>query len=389
MQTETKKKDREPLIQISKRPAMVWWKSYSIRAGALLAAFLLCVILASLLTKKNLFELFKRMIVYPFCVDKKGSTVFLSDKLWDLLKELALLLCVALALTPAFKMRFWNIGAEGQILMGAYGCYIVLRFLTGKVPTPILYILMVAASLLFGAVWGAIPAIFKAFFGTNETLFTLMMNYVAACLIEFSILYFKWGATPKMNYTGMINRKGEYKHVGWLPEIFGQKYLMIVLIVAVLTVLLYIYLRYSKHGYELSVVGESEKTAKYIGINVKKVIIRTMILSGALCGIAGLIVVSGTDHALKMDSSGGRGFTAIMVTWLAHFNPAYMALTSFLIVFVQRGAKELSSAYAQISDSFADVLVGLILFFIIGCEFFINYRVRIHLPRKRKEEIEE
>ena len=113
MQTETKKKDREPLIQISKRPAMVWWKSYSIRAGALLAAFLLCVILASLLTKKNLFELFKRMIVYPFCVDKKGSTVFLSDKLWDLLKELALLLCVALALTPAFKMRFWNIGAEG------------------------------------------------------------------------------------------------------------------------------------------------------------------------------------------------------------------------------------------------------------------------------------
>ena len=389
MQIEEKKKVREPLIQISRRASIVWWKSYLIRAGALAAAFLVCGILASILTKKNIFELFKTMFVYPLCIVNRGTTVFSTDKMWNLLQELALLLCVALALTPAFRMRFWNIGAEGQILMGAYGCYLVLVLLTGKVPLPILFILMIGASILFGAIWGVIPAIFKAYFGTNETLFTLMMNYVAAYLISFSILHFGWGASKGMNYTGIINRKGDFKHFGWFPSIFGQQYLMNILIVLFLTFLLYVYLRYSKHGYEISVVGESEKTAKYIGINVKKVIIRTMILSGALCGIAGLILVAGTNHSLKMDSSGGRGFTAIMVTWLAHFNPAYMALTSFLIVFVQRGAKELSTAYAQISDSFADVLVGIVLFFIIGCEFFINYRIKLHLPKRKKEEIAE
>lgn len=389
MSTKEKKSASEPLLQISKRDTIPMWKSYSIRAAAILCALLVSGILSAILTKANIFSIYKTFFVNSLSVTKQGKNVFSVTKVWNTLQEVAVLLCVSLALTPAFKMRFWNIGAEGQVLMGAFGCSIVLILLTGKVPVPILFLLMIVSSILFGALWGVIPAIFKAFFGTNETLFTLMMNYVAAQFITFCILHFGWGAIKGMPRTGVFNLIGSNKRVGWFPYLFGQQYLLNILIVAVLTYILYVYLRYSKHGYEISVVGESENTARYIGINVKKVIIRTMILSGALCGVAGLILVAGTDHSLSAETAGGRGFTAIMVTWLAHFNPAYMALTSFLIVFVERGSKELSTAYSQISDNFASVLVGIVLFFIIGCEFFINYKVKIRFPWKRKEEIEQ
>ena len=138
---------------------------------------------------------------------------------------------------------------------------------------------------------------------------------------------------------------------------------------------MYCYLRYSKQGYEISVVGESENTARYIGINVKKVIMRTMLLSGALCGVTGLLLVSGTDHTIATNTVGGRGFTAIMVSWLAKFNPAYMILTSLLIVFFQKGAIQISTSLG-LNDSFADIITGIIIFFIIGSEFFINYSVK-------------
>ena len=383
---DAKKETREPLFQISKRDMLPWWKSYCIRGGAIFLALFISVVITAILTKENIFVLFKMMFVNTLTVERKKKLYFSVNNLWTILQEVAILLCVALALTPAFRMRFWNIGAEGQVLMGAFGCSVVILTLTGKVPVPILFLLMIAASIFGGALWGVIPAIFKAFFGTNETLFTLMMNYVAVQLISFSILHFGWGASKGMNYTGVFNLLGENRRVGWFPSIFGQQYFLIILIVAFLTFLLYVYLRYSKHGYEISVVGESENTARYIGVNVKKVIIRTMILSGALCGIAGLLLIAGRDHALSTTTAGGRGFTAIMVTWLAHFNPAFMALTSLLIVFVERGTKEFSTAYDEISGSFSSVLVGIVLFFIIGCEFFINYRVKIHLPWKRKEE---
>jgi simple sugar transport system permease protein len=144
---------------------------------------------------------------------------------------------------------------------------------------------------------------------------------------------------------------------------------------------MYVYLKYSKHGYEISVVGESENTARYIGINVKKVVIRTMLLSGAICGIAGLLLVGSTNHTISTTTADNRGFTAIMVSWLAKFNPIYMILTSFLIVFLQRGANEISTVF-NLNQSFSDILTGIILFFIIGSEFFINYQVKFHHSHK-------
>ena len=137
---------------------------------------------------------------------------------------------------------------------------------------------------------------------------------------------------------------------------------------------MYIYLKYSKHGYEIAVVGGSENTARYIGINVKKVIIRTMAISGAICGLTGLLLVGGTSHSIASTTADGRGFTAIMVSWLAKFNPLIMILTSFLLVFLDRGADEVSTKFG-LNNSFSDILTGIILFFIIGCEFFIQYKI--------------
>ena len=138
---------------------------------------------------------------------------------------------------------------------------------------------------------------------------------------------------------------------------------------------MYVYLNYSKHGYEIAVVGESERTARYVGIKVDRVIIRTMFLSGAVCGLAGMLLVGGTEHTLTTTITSGRGFTAVMVSWLAKFNPIWMILTSFLLVFLERGAGQIATSFG-LSASYADILTGLILFFIIGSEFFINYQIK-------------
>ncbi len=155
------------------------------------------------------------------------------------------------------------------------------------------------------------------------------------------------------------------------------------LIVAVLTVLMYIYLTRSKQGYEIAVVGQSERTARYVGIKVGKVIVRTMILSGALCGLAGFLLVGGTDHTITTTIAGGRGFTAVMVSWLAGFNPINMIFTSFLLVFLDRGASEISTNFG-LNHAFGDILTGIILFFIIGSEFFIHYQIRLRKTKGKE-----
>jgi len=247
-------------------------------------------------------------------------------------------------------------------------------FLGGKLPAPVLIPVMVITSVLAGALWGLVPAYFKTKFNSNETLFTLMMNYIAIQIVAFYTL--EW-SVPKGSGTPRTLEFGQ------LPTLFGQKYLINILIVVLITIIMYIYLKYSKQGYEIAVVGESEKTAKYIGINVKKVVLRTMAISGAICGIAGFLLVAGTDHSLKSDTSGGRGFTAIMVSWLAKFNPVFMILTSLLIVFLEKGASKISEVY-RLNSSFSDIITGIIIFFIIGSEFFINYKIKFN--KKEKEE---
>lgn len=361
------KKVHEPLFHIAKRAHISGGKAWLIRIGAVLAALIICAVVTMLLTGENPFSVYATMFEGAFGTGRK---------IWKLLQNLAMLLCVSLALTPAFKMRFWNIGGEGQVLIGGLATAACMILLGGKLPNGLLIIVMLVASVLAGAIWALIPAIFKANFNTNETLFTLMMNYVAIQIVSYFCMY--WENPKGSGKIGVINGNSMQ---GWLPTIGDYDYLLNILIVLVLTVAMYIYLKYSKHGYELSVVGESENTAKYIGINVKKVILRTMFVSGAVCGIAGFLLVGGTDHTISSSTAGNRGFTAIMVSWLAKFNPIYMILTSFLLVFLSAGASQISMVF-NLNESFSDIITGIILFFIIGSEFFINYELKFRKANK-------
>lgn len=355
---------RTPLFHIVKRdPSTLTWRSkLLVRGIAILAALLVSGVLITILTGRNPIEVYGSMIDGVF-----GS----SRRIWNMLQGVAMLLCVALAVTPAFKMKFWNIGAEGQVLISGLACVATMMFLGGTMPTWLLLVVMVVVSVAAGMIWAVLPAIFKAYWNTNETLFTLMMNYVATQLVAYYLKVFV------KDGSGVLTPMPEYG----LPVIGGQAYLLNILLVAGLTAAVYIYLKYSKQGYEISVVGESENTARYIGINVKKVIIRTLLVSGAICGVAGLLLVGGTNHTISVTTAGGRGFTAIMVSWLAKFNPLFMILTSFLVVFLEKGAQQISTDF-RISSSIADIITGIILLFIIGCEFFLQYRVVMRKNRK-------
>ena len=363
---KTHEKVREPLFHIVKRDGIVWWKSWLIRVMAVLLALLFSGVVSYLLTGVNPIDIYKTMWDGAFGTPRRT---------WNLLQALAMLLCVSLAVTPAFKMRFWNIGAEGQALIGGFAAAAIMLKVGDRLPNWLLLILMVLAAIVAGGVWALIPAVFKSKWGTNETLFTLMMNYIAIQLVSYFV--YIWAVPAGSGKIGIINGK---TYSGWLPELggsdfAGRKYLFAILIVLALTVLMYVYLKYSKHGYEISVVGERENTARYIGINVNKVILRTMIISGALCGVAGFLLVSGADHSITPDTIGGRGFTAIMVSWLAKFNPITMLLTSFVIVFLEKGATEIATTLS-LNHAFSDIITGIIIFFIIGSEFFINYAIK-------------
>lgn len=362
-----KTKKHEPLFHIAKRDSLPMYKSWAIRCAAILAALIVAGIITMLLTGENPLNVYSTMVKGAF-----GT----SRRIWSLLQSLSILLCISLAVTPAFKMRFWNIGAEGQVLIGGLATAACMIILGDKVPNTLLIVVMIAASISAAAIWALIPAFFKAKFNTNETLFTLMMNYVAIQLVSYFEML--WENPKGSSNIGIINQS---THAGWLPTIGNFDYLLNIIVVFALTIFMYIYLKYSKHGYELSVVGESENTARYIGLNVKKVIMRTMLLSGAVCGIAGLLLVGGTNHTITTTTAGGRGFTAIMVSWLAKFNPIIMILTAFLITFMQAGAGEISTVFG-LNESFSDILTGIILFFIIGCEFFINYKLQFRSSHK-------
>ena len=329
---------KQSLFHIAKRDTLPWYKAVLIRGGAIVLALIVCA-----------------MVTFH---------------------NLAILLGISLAVTPAFKMRFWNIGAEGQVLIGCLATAACMICLGGKIPNGLLIVIMIVASVAAGALWGFLPGIFKAKWNTNETLFTLMMNYIATQLAAFFIIV--WEVPKGSGKIGIINQNTE---AGWLPVLGGQRYLLPILLVAILTGVMYIYLNYSKHGYEIAVVGESQRTASYAGIKVERVIVRTMILSGAICGLIGLLLTAGTDHTLTTTIVGGRGFTAVMVSWMAKFNPIMMIFTSLLIVVLSRGASEISSVFG-LNHSFADILTGIILFFIIGSEFFITYKVSLRKSKK-------
>ena len=352
---------KQSLFHISKRDTLPLPKALLIRGGILLLALVFCGLITTILTGKNPIDVYATILSGAFGTSRRIGVTF---------RNVAVLLGLSLAVTPAFKMRFWNIGAEGQTMIGCLATTTCMILLGDKVSTPVLIVISLAASIVAGAIWGFLPAFFKAKWNTNETLFTLMMNYVAMQLASYFIII--WEVPKGAGKIGIINQDS---HAGWLPTV-GNEYLLPILIVALMTGFMFIYLQYSKHGYEIAVVGESQRTASYAGIKVDRVIIRTMILSGSLCAMMGFLMTSGIDHTLTTTIVDSRGFTAVMVSWMSKFNPFIMIAASLLLVTMDRGASEVSSTLG-LNHSFADILTGIIL-------FFITYKVTLRKSSKKE-----
>ncbi|MDO4608430.1 MAG: ABC transporter permease [Clostridia bacterium] len=360
------KTHREPFFHVVKRDDMPTYMAWLIRVITIAVAFIIVGILSSVVTGKPFIETYDIMFQGVFGRIFEGRTTML----WKYLQEIAVLLVLALALTPAFKMKFWNCGAEGQALMGGLASIVCMIELGDKLPYPVLVAVIAVTSILAGAVWGVIPALFKAWFNTNETLFTLMMNYIATQIIKYYV-YIKGGGSNVINPVSYGN----------FPAVGMNDYFVNIMIAIFATVLMFVYLKYSKQGYEISVVGESQNTARYIGINVKKVIIRTMLISGAVCGVAGMMLVAGKDHSINQNTVGGQGFTAILMSWLGQFNPFIMVFMTAIVVFLRIGVAKVADA-SYLNSSFSEIMVGIVILMLVGCEFFINYSIKF---RSKKE----
>ncbi len=361
---------KEPKFTITRKDNETVVNKVIIKTVAIILSLLVSALFLYFVTKLDPISVYASMFKGAF-----GT----SRRTWITIRDTVLLLLIAVSLTPAFKMRFWNCGAEGQVLIGGLVTAALMIYYGDILPTSLLLIIMFVTSAICGALWAYLPALFKAKYNTNETLFTLMMNYVAIQLVEFFVDF--WDK-KQSHSVGIINMN---TNGGWFFSIAGKQYLLNVIIVVLISIIVYIYLKYSKHGFELSVVGESEATAKYAGINVKNTIIRTVLMSGGIAGIAGFVEVAGMSHTISKQTAGGKGFTAIIVCWLAKFNIISMAFISLLIVFLDKGASQIASDFG-LNEYASSIITGIILFFILGSEFFINYQINYHKNMEAKHD---
>mgnify|MGYP002515413632 CR=1 FL=1 len=360
---------KEPLFHISKRSksSLKTYQVILIKASFLLAGLILSSIICSIISGYSPFDYFYYLFDGTFGTDRR---------IWMLFKEMFLLLGVGLALIPAFKMKFWNLGGNGQILMGCLAsvmCMFLLGDKNGWSDGAVIP-LMIITSILAGAIWAVIPAIFKAFFKTNESLFTLMSNYIALELVRYFL---------KVNSTNGSTMPSI--NSGHLPVIGGQQFLLTIIVVAMLTIIMILYFKFSKHGYEISVVGESENTAKYVGINVKKVTIRTIALSGAICGLIGLLLTGSLNHSITETSANNMGFTAIMAAWLAKLDPLFLLVSTFFISFINNGMGNVSTEFKMLNNSISNVVLGIIYFLLIAGEFFVEYKIMFRKKEKKSD----
>ena len=356
---------KTPLMRLAKRDGMEAWKMWCIRLGSILLALILgglviCIVGVNPVT------------AYGTII---SGSLGKSTAIRQTIKIAVPLLGCALAIAPCFKMRFWNIGAEGQITAGAIAAtYFALNW-AGKMPSWMLLLIMALAGALAGGVWGLIPAFFKAKWNTNETLFTLMMNYIVIGVVRW-LQGGPWEGRPGSQIIPQFDSSA------CLPKVLGVHCGWI--IVLVLVVFIHAYMRYTKHGYEIAVIGDSINTARYAGMNVGRIMMRTMFLSGAISGLVGFIVASGANNTLYDGVANGVGFTSITVAWLSQLNAFAMIAISMMLAILSKGAETLQTRLA-VPASISDIITGILLFCMLGCEFFINYRVIFRGSKHDKE----
>lgn len=350
-------KIREPRFQVVKRDAIPWQKAWMIRAIAILISLVVGSVVVVLLTKRNPIEVYATMF---------DGTFKNTNSMWRTLHDVAKLLCVSLAVTPAFKMKFWNIGAEGQLYMGAIGATYIALF-HSDLPIYVMLPLMMIVGVICGGLWALIPALLKTTLGTSETLVTLMMNYVAVKIVT----YLEIGPWKDPNAFG-FPKIATFTENAVLPKVFGVHIGWIIALV--LVVVIHILLKYSKLGYEISVLGENTQTARYAGMSIPKILIISVLISGGLCGLVGMMQASGIERSLTDELSSGLGFTAIITAYLARLSAPAILVVSFLFAVLLQGGAYLQVAL-EIPASVAEVIQGVILFFVLASEFFTNYKI--------------
>ncbi len=343
------------MIKIVKKSEVAGIRATAYRLIAVVGA-LICSALLMLALGHNPIEVFSNIV---------NGSIMTKYRLIETLRRAIPLVILSLGISVAFKMKFWNIGAEGQLCMGAFGAsFFALYF--PDMPQIVLLPLMFIAAMICGGIWASIASVLKLKFGTNETLVTLMLNYVALKWISF-LQYNLW-RDPEAKGFALIPKFSENAK---LPNVFGLHIGWIIALV--FAIIIYILMKHTKLGYEIEVIGENKNTANYAGMNLKKVMLTAVFISGALCGAAGMIQASGVEYTLNEQVSGGMGFTAVITAWLAKLSAPAIIVTSFLFAMLLRGGDFLR-VQMQIPSAVSDILQGIILFFVLGSEFFIQYK---------------
>lgn len=326
---------------------------------SVLLALLLCAVFL-LLTGRDPVEVYSSMFGGAF-----GSAYGLSE---TAVKAIPLALC-ALGIALAFRMQLWNIGAEGQFYMGAFAAsWLPLTF--PDLPAAVMLPSMIILGMAAGAVWGFIPGFLRAKWRVNEIITSLMLNYIGILWVSY-LVYGPWKDPQGMNFP----LTAQFPDAALLPTLAGSRIHIGALLVVVLVILFAIIFKNSRWGYEIKVIGASEQAARYAGMDIKKNIYLVMLLSGAICGLAGMTEVSGIVGRLQPGLSPGYGYTAIIIAWLAKLNPVAIVIVSILFGALQVGGYLVQTL--GVPATVAAMLQGAVLFFVVGGEVFTTYRLKV------------
>lgn len=344
------------MLKIVKKPDTSSTYNIMLNLGAVVFA-LMSAALVMAVFGYNPLEIYGKII--------EGSTAT-TYRLQETVNKAIPLCMLSLGVAVAFKMRFWNIGGEGQFYLGAFGASL-LAFAFPDWPAPLLLTMMLIAGFVFGGAWALIAAFLKTKFNTNETLTTLMLNYVALKWIAY-LQYGPWKDPAARGFP----KFPRFSENAILPQLFDVHIGWIITLIMVAVV--FVLFKYTKFGYEITVLGENETTARYAGMNVAKITMLAIIISGGLCGVTGMMQASAIEGSLSEQLSGGLGFTAIITAWLGKLNPILIVAVSFVFAMLLQGGAYLQSAL-QVPAAVAQIIQGIILFFVLGSGFFSEYAI--------------